>query len=361
MVSPQALTAVGLVLAGLVAAGVAWPLRRTAGRLYLTMVLVVPLLALSLYRIAGTPAALEPGATRPRTAAIAVTPDGVADAVAALEAELARNPRQAEGWALLARAQAAQGQLAAARESAARAVALAPDDGALLVEAALARAQARPDRRFDDDAVAMLRRALASDPGSQRARWFLGVALRQRGDDAGAAATWTSLLADVDAATGASLRQQIDLARAASGQPPLPSTAAPPSSTPDAGTAGVSKPGIRIRVSLDAALAARTGMPDDAVVFVLARRPGGPPMPVAAERVRLGDLPHVLVLDDGDSPMPTQRLSTLSAVDVSARLSVGGTAARQGGDVESPSMRVQLPAGDDTVELVIGAPAATSP
>lgn len=355
MVSPLAAAALGLVLAALVAACVAWPLRHTARRLFMALVLVVPLLALALYRITGMPAALEPGATLARGVDMGAAPGSVADAIVALQAELAKNPAQVEGWALLARAQAAQGDASAARDSFARALALAPDDGLLLVESALARAQAGGDRRFDDAALAMLQRALAIDSGSQRARWFLGVALRQRGDDAGAASAWEQLLPDVDAATASSLRQQIDIARAAAGQPPLPAVATMPATNAGSSTAvAPAAGGIRIHVTLDPAFAASTGFSADATVFVLARSPGGPPMPVAAERLRLGDLPRSLVLDDDDSPMPTQRLSELRAVDVVARLSAGGTATREDGDVESNSVRVALPATDNIVELVIG-------
>ncbi|HST44543.1 MAG TPA: tetratricopeptide repeat protein [Luteimonas sp.] len=352
--SPLAATVVGLVLAAMAAACVAWPLRRSAGRLFVALVLIVPLLALTLYRITGTPAALQPGATLPRGIEGGAAPASAAEAIAALQAELTRNPAQAEGWALLARAQVAQGDADAASESFTRALALTPDDPVLLVEAALARAQADETRRFDDPALAMLRRALAIDSRSQRARWFLGVALRQRGDDAGAAAAWERLLPEVDAATAGSLRQQIDIARIAAGQPALPAVATAPPVPP--GTVVMAPPaaGIRLRVTLDPAFVAGPGMDDDATVFVLARIPGGPPMPVAAERLRLGDLPASLVLDDGDSPMPTRRLSELRAVEVLARLSASGTATRQAGDVESDAVQVTLPATGAVVELVIG-------
>jgi cytochrome c-type biogenesis protein CcmH len=60
------------------------------------------------------------------------------------------------------------------------------------------------------------------------------------------------------------------------------------------------------------------------------------------------------VLDDGDSPMPTQVLSQLDAALLSARISAGGTVERSAGDVESAPVRVALPSAE-TIELVIGA------
>src|SRR5690606_17234351 len=178
-------------------------------------------------------------------------------------------------------------------------------------------------------------------------RWFIGVAQRQRGLDADAATTWEPLLAQVDTATATSLRAQVNEARAAAGLEPLPGAA--PEAAPATGE------GLRIRVSLDPDFAARVRLRGDAVVFVSARIPGGPPMPVAAERLTVQDLPLEIVLDDSDSPMPTQALSALDEVEVFARLSATGSATRQDGDIDSRIVRIRLPS-TGVVDLVIGAP-----
>src|SRR3546814_19550965 len=76
-------------------------------------------------------------------------------------------------------------------------------------------------------------------------------------------------------------------------------------------------------------------------------------MPVAAEKHTLQDLTLTITLDDGDSPMPTQKLSELEEVEVFARLSSSGEAMRQEGDVDLKPVRVALPASGP-VELVLG-------
>jgi len=334
------------------AAAVAWPLRGGSPRAWTATVVLVPLLAVGLYQLVGTPAALDPAVRAPvPTAADGTTdPAAFAAAIAQLRAELERNPDQPEGWPLLARALAAQGDFTGARDAFAKAVELVPDNPDLLVEAAQARAQAHSDNLFDDAALAQLQRAVQLQPGNQRALWFIGVAQRQRGQDAEAAQTWEPLLSQVDARTAASLRVQIAAAREAAGLPPL--------AEPAPGTAPATAPGstgLRVKVSLDPDFAARVRLKGDAVVFVTARAAGGPPMPVAAERHTLGELPLDIVLDDSDSLMPTQKLSAMEAVDVSARLSAGGTADRQEGDVESATVTVRLPSSQ-VVELVIGSP-----
>jgi cytochrome c-type biogenesis protein CcmH len=279
-----------------------------------------------LYAVVGTPAALDP--------AQRALPATLDDAVARLEAELQRDPNQVDGLRLLGRAYLQQQQPAKARDAYLRALRLAPDDADLLAESAEARAQADPQRRFDDEAVAQLQAALEVQPMHQRARWFLGIALRQRGQHAAAARTWEPLLAVVDASTAAALRPQVDAARSDAGLPPLPAAA------PASGAQPANAP-LQVRVAVDPQLAQR--MPD-ASVFVIARIPGGPPMPVAVQKHPLGALPQAIALDDADSPMPTQKLSALREVEVFARLSQSGDAARQAGDVESQPVRVVLPA-----------------
>ncbi|MFT4180280.1 MAG: tetratricopeptide repeat protein [Thermomonas sp.] len=291
-----------------------------------------------LYALIGTPNALKPGA--------ATTPETLGDAIAQLEAELQRDPRQPEGWRLLAQAYQREERAEDARDALAKAVELSPDDADLLTEAAQARALAHETRLFDAQAQSLLQRALAAQPGHQRARWFMGIAQRQAGKHADAAATWEPLLAQVDAATAASLRKEIDNARADAGMPPLPQSQ-PDKTSPPAAAA------LTVKVALDPDFASRVRLRGDATVFVIARIPGGPPMPVAAEKHRVSELPLTVTLDDADSPMPTQKLSQLAEVEVSARLSASGEANRQDGDIDSKPARVNLP-HDAPIELVIG-------
>lgn len=317
-------------------------LRRAAPRLAVAVALLVPALVAPLYLLVGTPSGLDPQAVG--------APESLDDAITRLEEDLQRDPRQPEGWLLLGRAHAGMGRVEAARDAIEHAARLLPDDHGLQVEYARARAQAHPQRRFDAIAVQALRDVLARDPGHQHARWFLGIAQRQAGDNAAAAATWEPLLAQLDAGTATTLRSQIDIARTAAGLPPLPATGAATAPAPPPAAAHALK--LHVRVGGDPAT--RAQLPPDTSVFVLARQPGGSAMPVAARRVRLAELPLDIVLDDDDSPMPTQPLSALDEVEVEvlARISADGSANRSAGDIESPAVRVTLPTSA-VVELVI--------
>jgi len=327
----MAATAVGLV--------VLWPLRATGRRApFIVMVVAVGVAGSALYYLVGTPEAAAPTA---RTGEPASLREGVVELQRALE----RDPQRADGWALLGRSQQALGNMAEANRAFARAVQLAPNEPELLVEAAQTRAQADPAKQFDDTALQWLRHAQRLAPGSERAGWLIGIAQRQRGQDAEAAATWEALLPRLDPGAATALREQIAIAREKAG---LPAAAAP-------SAAATAAPALTVTVALDPAFAARARLRDDASIFVIARIPGGPPMPVAVEKHRLADLPLRVTLDDADSPMPTQPLSALKEVEVFARLSASGQANRQEGDIDSPAVRVPLPHAEP-VPLLIGGP-----
>jgi len=322
---------IATVLALLTLALVLRPLWREKPAPAIVAIAVLAMLTLGLYRLVGTPAALAPAARQ--------VPATLPDAIAQLEAELQRDPRQVEGWRLLGRAYADARQPAKARDAYAHAAQLASDDPDILVEAAEARALAAPRRLFDPQAVALLQHALQVQPQHQRARWFLGIAQRQAGKPADAAATWEPLLAQVDAKTADPLRAQIDAARGEAGLAPLPAVA----------PAMVDPTLLQVQVRLDPELAARMRLRGDASVFVIARAPGGPPMPVAVEKHGVRELPFTASLDDGDSPMPTQKLSAMQQVEVIARLSMSGNAIPQAGDLESQPLRVKLPSSGPLV------------
>ncbi len=333
-------SAVFQLLAGLLAATasgiVLWPLVRDGKRaLWATLVAIMVVATLGLYRMLGTPAALYPQATQPL--------ESLEDGVTQLQAALERDPQRADGWALLARSQIELGREQDAAASYLRAVQLAPDEPGLLVEAAQARARVARDHLFDDTALQWLQHARELAPENERALWLLGIVQRQRGQHGEAAKTWETLLPKLEPGAATALREQIGAARAAAGLPPLPDAALPLPAT-----------ALTVSVALDPDFAARVRLRGDTTVFVIARIPGGPPMPVAVEKHSLQDLPLTVTLDDADSPMPTLKLSALGEVEVLARLSASGDAMRQADDLESAPVRVRLPASGP-VEIRLGA------
>jgi cytochrome c-type biogenesis protein CcmH len=302
---------------------------------------------LALYRFVGTPQALDIDSVQ--------TPHNMAEAVAMLERKMAQTPER-EGFVLLAEAYTRLERHQDASKAWERALSMASTDRSALptelAAAAEARMQTDLNRRFDARAVEYLERALEQDPQHQRARFFLGLALRQQGKAKEAATMWEPLLTQLDAANAVTLRKEVQAARRDAGLPPLPSAAEPDR---DTGSATQNDAGIRVVVALDPDFAARVRLRGDASVFVIARAVGGPPMPVAVEKHPVSALPLRIVLDDADSPMPTAKLSSLKEVELVARLSESGDAMRQENDLESKPVRVSLPA-KAAVTLTLGTP-----
>lgn len=301
----------------------------------------------ALYHLIGTPQALDHSALD--------QPETVEDAIALLDRQLRTQPDR-EGFALLASAYVRSGQAAKARDAWEQALALAPEDVDLMVATAESQLNASAGR-FDGRSVGLLEQAVRRDPQHQRARFFLGLGHRQQGRAKDAALIWEPLLQQLPEEESATLRREIAAARTDAGLPAL--TAAPegtgadadntqgrPGATPAAGA-------LTVEVGLDPDFAARVRLRPDATVFVIARAPDGPPMPVAVEKRRVDELPLRITLDDADGPMPTARLSSLKVVEVIARLSDSGNATRQDGDIESAAVRVALPA-TAPVQLLIG-------
>jgi cytochrome c-type biogenesis protein CcmH len=324
----------------LVFATVLRPLWRDRPRTALILVATLTLGSAALYRVVGTPAALD--------AAAVERPDTIEEAVAQLEKNSDRFADH-QGWVMLANAYARMGDATKAREAWEKAVGMSPDDADLRAATAEARARAHPQQRFDARAVEHLRHALKQNPKHQRARLFLGVSLRQQGKPADAAEAWMPLLATTEGAARTTLRGEIDAARADAGLPSLPEEAAAPAKD------AASKEGLVVKVALDPDFAARVRLRGDASVFVIARAVGGPPMPVAVEKHPLSALPLTVTLDDADGPMPTAKLSALQEVDVVARISESGNAMRQDGDIESAPQRVRLPSATP-LTVTLGAP-----
>ena len=96
-----------------------------------------------------------------------------------------------------------------------------------------------------------------------------------------------------------------------------------------------------LRVTVDVAPELKSTLKPGDVLFVIARQPNGPPMPVAAKRLPVAAFPVTVELSDNDSPMPTMKLSQAGAVEVVARVSRTGGANRAAGDLESAPLAAQ--------------------
>ena len=96
-----------------------------------------------------------------------------------------------------------------------------------------------------------------------------------------------------------------------------------------------------VDISLDAAFDVDPG----ATVFVIARDAGRPGPPLAVKRLTAGDLPVRIELTDADAMLPGRGFKGVEALELVARVALGGSAAAVAGDMESATW-VGSPSGD---------------
>jgi cytochrome c-type biogenesis protein CcmH len=353
---------------------------RTAFAALLAVALLLPASALLLYRLVGAPQALDPA-----NLVAPATEHSAADmeqAIAGLAAKLKQQPDDPQGWALLGRAYQATNHTEESRAAFKQAHEHAPDDADIAVEYAQALALAAPDHRLQGESRALLQSVIEKDAKNQRALWLLGISDYQDEKYASAIATWKTLLPLLapDSEVARSVRNEIADAEARrDGRPPPEPEAAPDAETASTGNAspqvgaasegssqgGIAEsapsdagsgplaakndnaaatsstvaPRLTINVALDPKL--NDKLDADATLFVFARAASGPPMPLAIQRLKAGQLPTTVTLDDSMSMMPAMKLSKFSQVIVGARVSKSGNAMPQSGDLQALSAPIE--------------------
>lgn len=279
-------------------------------------------------------------------AAPTIGPEQINAMVERLAQRLKEKPDDAEGWGMLGRSYVVLGRHPEAIPAYRRALALTPDDPALLADTADALAVVA-GRKLEGEPLALVNKALKLAPDNLKALSLAGTAAFDRGDFAGAVKHWEHVLAVAppDSPWLPRVRESIAEARAAGGMPPAPmapTAAAPgpqgaPAQQPPAAVAAAAdaNTSVRGRVTLAAALRAKAA-PED-TVFVYARAAEGPRMPLAIVRKQVKDLPFEFQLDDSMAMSPANKLSMHPQVIVSARVSKSGSAMPQPGDLAGDS------------------------
>lgn len=296
-----------------------------------TLGLLLPIAAMSLYLLLGSPATLDP-VNGPQRAA---TPQDMDRLVANLAMKLEREPDNLQGWAMLARSYKMLGRNAEAEHAFERAGSFLDTDAQLLaIYADLAATNANGN--FSGKPARLIEKALKVDPQNAMALWLAGTAAFRMNQFDVAIRTWERLVPQVepDSDDARMLQQGIDAAYAALGK--TTPQGAPTQANPKSATG---LPSVSGRVELDAALRGKLAPGD--TVMVIARVPGSR-MPVAVLRVRVTELPLSYTLDDSLAMSPQARISTADTVEVEARISKSGMAQAEPGDLVSAVQTVKV-------------------
>ncbi len=315
--------------------------RRLGRAVPLVAVVLVPVLAVLLYLQWGAIDKVEQART------FAGEPHSIEEMTARLEQAVQNNPESAEGWYFLGRSYMAQQRAADAARAFGQAVKVAGREPELLGQWAQALYFAA-DKQWSPQLDALTSEALKADPEEVTSLGLLGIAAYEEQRFAYAIGYWQRLVAVLP--EGDPSRQAIaggiERARQEIGSQAEDSAAAQSQASA----------GLHVRVELAPALRDKV-QPGDAV-FVFARAASGPPMPLAAKRLTVADLPAQLSLSDSDAMMPQLKLSAFEQVQLVARISRAGDAKNgewigQGQPVASSTQDVQ--------SLVIDSPDGTPP
>ncbi len=254
------------------------------------------------------------------------------EVVAGLAKRLEDNPEDVGGWRMLGRSYMSLNNHREAVAAFERVVELEGGQNAQgLVELGEAVLAAEGGQTIPPRAMSLFENALAIQPNSQAALFWSGLGAFNRGDADVAADRWERLLAtnppaeirDVIEQRVAEWRGETPPA-AASTEPPQPAQA-PPEPAPLA-------EGAIVSASIGLSDAARSALPQDAIVFVIARDPAQPSPPIAVTRRRLAELPAVVQLGDQESMVPGRELSGFEEFELVARVSLSGQPVSQPGD-----------------------------
>lgn len=302
-----------------------WPLLRKSEQspspvLVLALVLLIPVGTFTLYRFVGAPEGLNTAETPAQN---------LNQAIGQLTRRLERDPDDIEGWLLLGLSYKQLEQFTSAEQALHRAVMLDESNAHAKVELAETILFARGQQRMPAESRLLLEQAVELDPRHQKGLWLLGIGAFQDGDFQGALSWWERLDAQLeDGSVRDSVRAQMTEAQARlDGSESTPVT--------PAGTEAAPEAAVTVTVSLSPELS--DGLSGDETVFIYARAPDGPPMPVAIQRLRADDLPATVRLSDRDAMTPEMRLSQFPQVTLTARVSFSGDAIAQPGDLQGVS------------------------
>ncbi|HCV38970.1 MAG TPA: c-type cytochrome biogenesis protein CcmI [Pseudomonas sp.] len=269
---------------------------------------LVPLLALGLYLHFGAADKVE------LTQEFAAAPKTLDEMTTRLERAVQAQPDSAEGLYFLGRAYMAQQRPADAARAYERAVALAGRQPELLGQWAQALYFAA-DKKWSPQVQALTDEALKADPNEVTSLGLRGIAAFEGERYQAAIDYWNRLLAQLPEGDASRTALQGGIDRAAER---LGSTGGKPQATAPAR--------LKVRVELAAALKDKV-KPDD-TVFIFARASNGPPMPLAAKRVTVAQLPLEVELSDADAMLPQMKLSQFAEVQLVARVSRAGQPTR---------------------------------
>jgi len=326
--------------------------------------LLVPLITVGMYLKLGNPVfttdiSSKQAAKTEMRKDVPKKADGTPDVdamVAGLQKKMEANPDNAKGWFMLGRSYMVLKRYSDAVKAYEQVNRLMPNSPNVMLSLADAISM-QNNGQIAGRPAQLIEQVLKVEPENLTGLWLGGMASRQKLDYVTAVERWQRVLPLLK---DANEKQEVNalIAEAMKKMTPaqlksvkLQNAETKPATTTTKATstkqAGVTQ-GITVTVSLSEAFKSQA-KPDD-LVFIYAKAVTGPPMPLAAARKQVKDLPIKIVLDDSMAMMPNMKLSGFSEVVVGARVSKSGQPIAQNGDLFTEKKPVKA---GESVELTI--------
>jgi cytochrome c-type biogenesis protein CcmH len=327
----------------------------------ITVLILLPIFALTSYLAIGTPQGILPELARPAAAQAESQMD---ELFRVAEEKLKAEPNDAKGWYLLARAKASVGQFEGAIAAYEKVVALTPTDSDAWADFADAAA-GKSEGKMAGKPMELVGRALALDAKQPKALLLRGTHEIQVNQLDAAAKTFTLAKSVVDPTTG--FAQIADNALKDIAARGGPAAVADSSSSTSVSSTEKTKPLERtttvanaplLRVATTLAASAKSAVATDvakgnAAVFLIIRAAGvdrGPPL--AAKKLTLDEFTQPVVFTANDAMVGAAGLASGAEVSVTARLSISGQPTPQAGDWQSTKQTVKLGSNADTALVI---------
>ncbi|BAW80828.1 cytochrome C biogenesis protein CcmI [Candidatus Nitrosoglobus terrae] len=261
--------------------------------------------------------------------------DRIGHAIKSLQAHLVEDPEDAQGWQLLGKTYLATNQVSEAAEALGHAYALDDQNPDIILDYAKALATSQ-ERRLQGAPLKLIQRVLKIAPQHPEALWLAAVNALQSNQNEKAKTYLEQLALQLPPGSDEERMVRAHLAQLSSSSEAIANT-----NTGGGGEASDKKvstegnkqsPRIEVQVVLDPTLKDKAA--DTSTVFIFARAAKGPPMPLAAVRKQVKDLPLTVVLDDSKAMAPSFRMSNFNEFQVGARISLSGNPIPQSGDLQ---------------------------
>lgn len=249
----------------------------------------------------------------------------IASMVKQLEDKLKAEPQNPTGWLMLGRSYMIMKRFEDAVTALEEAVKQNPEEPQALLTLADASAM-NNNGRMSGRPAELVSKVLTMTPDNPKALWLGGMSAREMGDNATAVGYWQKLLPQITNDPG-STEEVKNMIRQAGGT--VAESAVSAEVTKPADTTAISS--LQATINLPEEIAAMV-KPDD-TVFIYVKAFRGPPMPLAAARKQVRDLPIVITLDDTMGMMPEMKMSDHEQLIVGARISKTGQPIAASGDI----------------------------